>query len=315
MMERADDDLRVAKRPSDPELPSAVSETAEYPTTPRNAVEAADLGRSMQRAMTPTPLDGGNLTADAAERAADPEWPESPLAPSSTLSRRAKWGTSWQPNFATEKQICKEVEIILTEHHKQSQSGRREAKKQAMHRAASEAGSTEFISPHGHHPTGRTKFGNRSPMCSYMTWAKRPDRRRVCEYSVTSNGSGYGEGSLECSRELSRSTGCLDMRPTFLKRHNEPAKELLPDGSFKLKGVKPVAINQYRDFDPYSRENRRAREAYKAARHQEHGLTSQVAWSALHSWQASEKPFGSWYTDVQGGQKYRREVPRGSTKY
>eukprot|EP00434_Breviolum_minutum_P003483 symbB.v1.2.003064.t1/scaffold124.1/size443775/4 len=98
-----------------------------------------------------------------------------------------------------------------------------------------------------------------------------------------------------------RAKGPSEISPIRRRKANEIAKVVGDDGRIRLRGVSSVSdIRRYcKDLDPYSRKSWAVREAFKTMRSEEQKRTVTQTWSALKSWQASEKPLDEWYATVR----------------
>eukprot|EP00913_Durusdinium_trenchii_P032163 g30117.t1 len=99
-----------------------------------------------------------------------------------------------------------------------------------------------------------------------------------------------------------------DVSPIMRRRPNEIAKVVGTDGRIRLRGPwatseRVASVSDIRryctDIDPYSRKSWAVREAFKSMRTEEQNRTAAQTWSALKSWQASEKPLDEWYAGVK----------------
>mmetsp|Transcript_44939 Transcript_44939/g.91821 ORF Transcript_44939/g.91821 Transcript_44939/m.91821 type:complete len:159 (-) Transcript_44939:132-608(-) len=102
------------------------------------------------------------------------------------------------------------------------------------------------------------------------------------------------------SVHLRRGLNC-EISPVRRRRPNEVAKVVGEDGHIRLRGVASMSdVRRYcQDIDPYSRKSWAVREAFKSMRSEEHHRTAALTWSALKSWQASERPLDEWYATVR----------------
>ncbi|CAL1141170.1 unnamed protein product [Cladocopium goreaui] len=108
----------------------------------------------------------------------------------------------------------------------------------------------------------------------------------------------YAACQLKC--DIGRGLNC-EISPVRRRRPNEVAKVVGEDGHIRLRGVASMSdVRRYcQDIDPYSRKSWAVREAFKSMRSEEHHRTAALTWSALKSWQASERPLDEWYATVR----------------
>jgi len=209
-----------------------------------------------------------------------------------------KWGTSWSPQFPTERQLCVEAEALIRSREKQRGAPLHDR----VFRSVSvprwrERPGVRVVSRS--RPSAESQSsGIEEPMLSYMTSG-----------TSASSGAPYGfEGESTTSSQTGK-TGQTGQKtlpprravPVGRRTRHDPAKVMGEDGRYRLRGVQSTSdIQRFtKDVDPYSRKNWEIREAYKTMRSGQHVAKANQAWEALHAWRASEKPLGDWCASVK----------------
>lgn len=217
---------------------------------------------------------------------------------------KKRWGTSYSPDYPTEREMLKETEKLfarqaaLTAEVKERQVQlRREFLAQS---AQSFKSSGQLNLTQGKSTADTTFYSSKSSSTSSLRYRPHPPQPEA----------GW-RGQAECRTCCCNKMDQLSERawPTPARRkpeRYEPAKVVDSNGKKVLRGVKPVSdIRAFsQEVQPYSKRAAEARLAFKYKRMHEQRATVGSAWNALHQFLASDQPLKEWEVSARKGVRY-----------